>query len=164
MTVDADRYWADVPSVTDEPDPGERRRPAFSAPSRRTVFKSIGVLGGALALNVLSALPGKNNGAYAVVGNEYTDCAGYGSAAGYDNNTKVCVGAPYSRSYCGGDGWFLRSSGTCYNSYAVKLCGAGSLTDRNAWRWTHSGTKYRCADGYVATCGGTTFYICSYAL
>jgi hypothetical protein len=164
MTVDADRYWADVPSVEDEPDTTRRPRLTGSVPSRRTIFKSVGVLGGALALNVLSALPGKNSSAYAVVGNEYTDCAGYSSHAGYDNNTKVCVGAPYSKSYCGGDGWFLRSSGTCYNSYAIKACGAGSLADRNAWRWTHSGKKYRCADGYVATCGGTTFYICSYPL
>jgi len=164
MTVDVDSYWAEVPSVEDEPDSGKRPSLTWSAPSRRTVFKTAGVLGGALALNVLSALPGRNNAAQAVVGNEYTDCAGYSSTAGYNNNTKVCVGAPYSRSYCGGDGWFIRSSGTCYNSYAIKACGAGSLTDRNAWRWTHSGTKYRCADGNVATCGGTTFYICSWAL
>ncbi|MFI7443360.1 hypothetical protein [Nonomuraea indica] len=164
MTVDVDRYWADVPSVEDdEPVSGRRPRLTGPAPSRRTVFKTMGVLGGALALNVLSALPGKNNSAHAVVGTEYTDCAGYSSTAGYNDNTKVCVGAPYSRSYCGGDGWFLRSSGTCYNSYAIKACGAGSLTDRNAWRWTHSGTRYRCADGNVATCGGTTFYICSWA-
>jgi hypothetical protein len=164
MTVDVDRYWADVPSVEDEPAAGGRRSLTGSVPSRRTVFKTMGALGGALALNVLSALPGRNNTAYAAVGNEYTDCAGYGSTSGYNNNTKVCVGGTYSRSYCGADGWFLRSSGTCYNSYAVKACGAGSLADRNAWRWTHSGKKYRCADGYVATCGGTSFYICSWAL
>ncbi|MGW0809240.1 hypothetical protein [Nonomuraea sp. NPDC002799] len=164
MTVDVDRYWADVPSVEDEPDTGGRPSLSWSAPSRRTVFKTMGVLGGALALNVLSALPGRNTSAYAAVGNEYTDCAGYSNNSGYNNNTKACVGATYSRSYCGSDGWFLRSSGTCYNSYAIKACGAGSLADRNAWRWTHSGTKYRCADGNVATCGGTYFYICSWAL
>lgn len=164
MTVDVDRYWAEVPSVDDEPDNGKRAGLSWSMPSRRTIFKTVGVLGGALALNVLSALPGRNNSAQAAVGTEYTDCAGYGSWAGYSDNTKVCVGGTYSRSYCGSDGWFLRSSGTCYNSYATKACGAGSLSARNAWRWTHSGKKYRCADGYVATCGGTSFYICSWAL
>lgn len=163
MTVDVDRYWADVPSVEDEPDSGSRRRPTWQPPSRRTVFKTMGVLGGALALNVLSALPGRNNSALAVAGNEYTNCAGFNNWAGYDNNTKVCVGGTYGRSYCGSDGWFLRASGTCYNSYAIKACGAGSLTDRNAWRWTHSGTPYRCADGNVATCGGTQFRICSWS-
>ncbi|GAA4972340.1 hypothetical protein HD597_007101 [Nonomuraea thailandensis] len=164
MTVDVDRYWADVPSVDDEPDTGGRSRLTWSAPSRRTVFKTMGALGGALALNVLSALPGRNNSAHAAVGTEYTSCANYGSWTGYNNNTKVCVGGTYSRSYCGSDGWFLRSSGTCYNSYAVKACGTGGLAARNAWRWTHSGRSYRCADGNVATCGGTYFYICSWAL
>ncbi|MGI5284921.1 hypothetical protein ACQEVF_16495 [Nonomuraea polychroma] len=163
MTVDVDRYWAEVPSVEDEPASGRRHHLTGAVPSRRTIFKTMGVLGGALALNVLSALPGRNNSAHAAVGTEYTHCAGFNNWAGYNNNTKVCVGGTYSRSYCGSDGWFLRSSGTCYNSYAVKACGTGSYAKRNAWRWTHSGTPYRCADGNVATCGGTYFYICSWA-
>ncbi|GLW98868.1 hypothetical protein [Microtetraspora sp. NBRC 16547] len=161
MTVDVDRYWAEVPSVEDEPDSGRRRSLTWSMPSRRTIFKTAGVLGGALALNVLSALPGRNNSAQAVVGDEYTHCAGYNNWSGYNNDTKICVGGTYSKSYCGGDGWFLRSSGTCWNSYAIKACGDG-YTARNAWRWTFSGTPYRCADGNIASCGGTSFYICAW--
>jgi len=176
MTItDAARYWAAVPAVdADEPDPagpdlGLTVRKASSSlgkmkPSRRTMFKSAGALGGALAINILSSLPpGKGTTASATVGTEYTSCAGYDSSAGYNNNTKICVGAAYSRSYCGSDGWFLRGSGTCWNSYAIKACGAGGLADRNAWRWTHSGTRYRCADGETATCGGTYFNICSWS-
>lgn len=164
MTTDVATFWAEVPSADDEPEsPSSRPRISLTKPSRRTVFKSVGALGGALALNVLGALPNAKPAA-AAVGSEWAShCAGFDSWAGYNNNSKVCVGGTYSRSYCGSDGWFLRSSGTCYNSYAVVACGTGSYAKRNAWRWTHSGTRYRCADGNVATCGGTSFYICSWA-
>ncbi|HET6292297.1 MAG TPA: hypothetical protein VFG33_02950 [Kribbella sp.] len=173
MTItDAARYWAAVPAVdADEPDPagpdlGLTVRKASSSlgkmkPSRRTMFKSAGALGGALAINILSSLPpGRGTTASAETGTEYTSCAGYDSSDGYDDNTKVCVGAPYARSHCGSDGWFRRGSGTCWNSYPTKACGSGP---RNAWRWTHNGTRYRCADGYVASCGGTVFRICSWS-
>ncbi|HET6298874.1 MAG TPA: hypothetical protein VFG33_36230 [Kribbella sp.] len=171
MTItDAARYWAAVPSADDDgPDLGPAVRQASSSlgkmkPSRRTMFKSAGALGGALAINILSALPpSKGNIASAVVGNEHQGCANFAGWPGYNNNTKVCVGGTYSRSYCGSDGWFLRGSGTCWNSYAVKECGGGTYAKRNAWRWTHSGTPYRCADGVVATCGASTFYICSWS-
>ncbi|MDP4504815.1 hypothetical protein [Nonomuraea turcica] len=156
MTTD---YWASVPSVLDSEAPRQSRV------SRRAVFQTLGVLGGALAINIVSALPGgRSKSASATVGTEYTDCAGYGSWAGYSNNTKVCVGAPYASSYCGSDGWF-RTDGNAYSAYIpIKACGAGSLANRNAWRWTHSGVPYRCADGYYRVYGvGDTFYICSKA-
>jgi hypothetical protein len=171
-TTDAARYWAAVPSA-DEEAPGGLGvavRKASSSlgkmkPSRRTMFKSAGALGGALAINILSALPpSKGNTASANVGTEHLSCAGYNNWAGYDNNTKICVGGAYSRSYCGGDGWFLRGSGTCWNSYAISICGTGSYAHRNAWRWTYSGTPYRCADGETATCGGSVYFnICSWS-
>jgi hypothetical protein len=176
MTItDAARYWAAVPSAdADGPDlggpdlaPAVRRASSSLGkmkPSRRTMFKSAGALGGALALNVLSALPpGKGNTASAAVGTEHTSCAGYNNWAGYDDNTKVCVGAPYSRSYCGSDGWYIRGSGTCWNAYPVSVCGTGSYSTKNAWRWTKSGTPYRCADGKTAVCGATYFQICSWS-
>ncbi|MFE3453039.1 hypothetical protein ACFXJ8_29365 [Nonomuraea sp. NPDC059194] len=163
MNIDVDRYWSQVPHADDDENVGTTivRK---ARPSRRTVFKSLGVLGGALALNIVSALPpNRVRSAEAVAGNEYTNCAGYNNFTGYNNNSKACVGAPYSRSYCGADGWFKRGSGTCWNSYAVKACGNG-MTKRNAWRWTHGGTPYRCADGHIATCDGSnTLYICSWS-
>lgn len=169
MTTDVAQYWANVPSVDENtPVAGavvEKTGTKIKRmrPSRRTMFKSAGVLGGALALNVLSSLPkGKGTTAAAAVGSEYTHCAGYAGWAGYSNNTLICVGAKYDRGYCGGDGWFQRGSGTCWNSYAVVACGDG-YTKRNAWRWTHGSTPYRCADGRVDVCGGSGFYICNWA-
>ncbi|WP_327589210.1 hypothetical protein OHA25_21000 [Nonomuraea sp. NBC_00507] len=160
--TDVARYWDGVPSVDDEP--AKRAGLGTLVPSRRTMMKSIVALGGALALNVVSALPpGRPKSASAAVGTEHLNCAGYNNYSGYNNNTKACVGFTYSRSYCGSDGWFIRSSGTCYNSYPISICGEGSYSNRNAWRWTHSGTPYRCADGKVATCGGTSTYICSWS-
>lgn len=63
MTTDVAQYWANVPAV-------DENTPIASAavvektgsklkgmrPSRRTMFKSAGVLGGALALNVLEVV------------------------------------------------------------------------------------------------------------
>ncbi|MFD1939567.1 MULTISPECIES: hypothetical protein [Nonomuraea] len=162
MSIDVDQYWSQVPHADDDENAGATivRK---ARPSRRTMFKSIGVLGGALALNIVSALPpSRANRAEAAVGNEYTNCAGYDNFSGYNDNSKICVGAPYSKSHCGGDGWFLRGSGTCWNSYATKACGNG-MTKRNAWRWKFGSTPYRCADGYVATCDGSTVLrICSW--
>lgn len=172
MTItDAARYWATVPSADDEgPDLAPAGRNASRSlgrmkPSRRTMFKTAGALGGALAINILSALPpGRGTTASAVVGNEYTSCAGYGEWPGYDNNKQACVGAPYSRNNCGSDGWFqVESGGACYSSYPIKACGDGSLTKRNAWRWTHSSTPYRCADGIIDNCGARDFRICSWS-
>ncbi|MDI6103049.1 hypothetical protein QLQ12_30985 [Actinoplanes sp. NEAU-A12] len=121
-------------------------------------------MGGALALNLVGALPGGTKKAFASVGTEHTNCAGYSGWDGYNNNTKLCVGGAYSRDYCGGDGWFLRYSGTCFNSGPAVACGEG-VTKRNAWRWPHSGRTYRCADGYQQSCGSSSvFRICSWAL
>ncbi|TMR93520.1 hypothetical protein [Nonomuraea basaltis] len=165
MTTD---YWASVPSA-DEPESTDSTssRPRRARPrlARRTMFKTMGVLGGALALNVVGALPpARIRSASARVGTEWTHCAGFGGWAGYDNNTKICVGAPYSRSYCGSDGWF-RTDGNAYSAYIpIQACGTGSYSKKNAWRWTHSGTPYRCADGYFRVYGsGDTFYICSWS-
>lgn len=170
MTADVAQYWANVPSV-DEDTPVAAGRVLEKAgtkvkkirPSRRTMFKSAGVLGGALALNVLSSWPArKGNIAAAVPGTEYTHCAGYDGWDGYNNNAAACVGGKFDRSYCGGDGWFNRGSGTCWNSYAVVACGNG-FAHRNAWRWSHGGTPYRCADGRIDVCGGSGFFICSWS-
>jgi hypothetical protein len=125
----------------------------------------VAVLGGAFALNVVGALPpSRIRSAAARVGTEHLNCAGFDGWAGYDNNTKICVGGSYSRSYCGSDGWF-RTDGNAYSAYIpVQACGTGSYSKRNAWRWTYSGTPYRCADGYFRVYGvGDTFYICSWS-
>jgi hypothetical protein len=53
--TDVARYWDGVPSVDDEP--AKRAGLGTLVPSRRTMMKSIVALGGALALNVVSALP-----------------------------------------------------------------------------------------------------------
>jgi hypothetical protein len=137
--------------------------------SRRGVFRTIGVLGGALALNVVGALPpSRIRSASATAGTEWSNCSnsGYADFSGYKDGTtqRVCVGGSYSSSYCGSDGWF-RTDGNSYSYYyPVQMCGAGSITDKNAWRWTYSGTPYRCADGYFVVYGvGQSFYICSRA-
>ncbi|MFF5213470.1 hypothetical protein [Streptosporangium sp. NPDC000396] len=165
MSIDVEDYWAKVPSVDDAPVEG--RRPSFekARATRRTVLKSVGALGGALALNVVGALPfGGAKPAEASVGTEWYDCAGYNNWSGYDNNTTWCVGGPYSRDYCGGDGWFLRLSMTCFVSGPTVACGTGSYSHKNAWRWTHNGTPYRCADGYQQSCGSSSvFRICSWS-
>ncbi|GAA1521682.1 hypothetical protein GCM10009677_63430 [Sphaerisporangium rubeum] len=171
MTINSIDYWSDVPSAEDDDTPSSPgpRRAAWPKVSRRTMFKSVGVLGGALALNVVGALPpARLKGASATVGNEYGNCGdpGYNNWTGYKDGTTqtACVGAPYSSGYCGSDGWF-RTDGNSYSYYTpVKACGEGSATKKNAWRWTYSGTPYRCADGTFTVYGaGTTFYICSRA-
>jgi hypothetical protein len=103
--------------------------------------------------------------AHATVGTEWTGsgCGGYSNWAGYNNNTKVCVGATYSSAYCGTDKWF--KNGT-FNSviYTPQVaCGDGTFDHRNAWRWTHNGTAYRCADGIACSQVTCSFVICSAA-
>ncbi len=167
MVKTDEQFWREVPSL--ESEPGEGFEPAPPQPgrfraSRRVTLQAVSTLGGAFALNVLSWLPPfKAPPAQATVGNEYTNCAGYDNWAGYNNNSAVCVGAPYGSGYCGSDGWFLQYSGTCFVSGAVKACGDDGLTARNAWRWTHSSVPYRCADGHQYWCGGDGFFICSKA-
>jgi len=107
-------------------------------------------LGGAVALNALQALSGvKLRRASATVGTEYSNCANYDTWPGYDNNSLVCVGFPYSYIYCGSDGWFKNGSfdGGTTQYRPVRICGAGGLSARNAWRWPHGQNRYRCADG-----------------
>lgn len=162
-------FWRTVPSlyeqaqVIDETVLYARPRPEFA---RRSVLKACAALGTALAFNVLGALPpSRPRKASATVGTEYLGCANYDTAPGYDNNTLICVGAPYSRDYCGGDGWFLHTSGTCFSSSPTKACGTGGLAARNAWRWPWSGRSHRCADGWWQTCGSSpVFRICDWAL
>lgn len=168
-TVDRD-YWASVPAIDDAPDTGPDEgtaRPVSRrmVPSRRTTLKAAGALGGALALNVLSWLPpARPKQARAAVGTEHSNCAAYDDRAGYNDNSKVCVGGEYSSGYCGSDGWFLNGSTSSAQYWPVVACGDIPYVLRNAWRWTHAGTRYRCADGNVWTpSGGTVFRICARA-
>ncbi|MFI7604559.1 hypothetical protein ACIBTV_05485 [Micromonospora sp. NPDC049366] len=163
--MDGKDFWADVPSVDDPAPAGATTRAATSElhaglrARRRTLFKTAGALGGALALNVLSWVPlSGSRPARATVGTEYGNCSVYS----YDGI--ICVGAPYSRSYCGSDGWFLNYHDSVFSSGPVKACGP-SGGQRNAWRWTHNGTPYRCADGYQQARGepNSTFRICSWS-
>jgi hypothetical protein len=160
MTVNSSDYWADVPSVDDEPaDSPAPSSKAWPRTSRRTVFKAVGVLGGAFALNLLGALPPARIGsASAAVGSEWlTGCGGYSYA---DNLT--CTGGTYAQSYCGSDGWFRTDGGLTYQYYPITICGGGSYGAKNAWRWTRSGVPNRCADGHLwLSSVGTSFYICA---
>ena len=155
--------WTEIPSM----DPGSTRRisrrDARSTVSRRGVIHTGLALGGAVALSVLAGLPPmRPRIARAEEGTEHFHCAGYDDWDGYYDDSDPCVGAPYSSSNCGSDKWYKRASGTCFNQYPVVVCGEG-YTARNAWRWTHSGTPYRCADGMIVYCGGSEFNICSAA-
>jgi hypothetical protein len=152
----------DVPAVLPDPEAPVRRL------SRRRFVQSVLVLGGALSLNGLQVLSGiKLRPAGAMVGSEYTDCAGYSNWNGYNNNTLVCVGGAYSYIYCGSDGWFKYGyfdGGYTYYT-PITICGNG-IPKRNAWRWPHGPYRYRCADGnfYYYSSGrwvGPLFKICS---
>ena len=143
-------FWDDVPG-TDKPLAGASSglaSPPKVQTSRRTALKGVMTLGGALAFTVLGAVK-MPKAAFAVVGSEWTGdaCAGYSNWSGYNNNTQICVGAPYSSSYCGTDGWFLSYSSASYNTWPVSVCGTGGYSYRNAWRWPYGGRWYRCADG-----------------
>jgi hypothetical protein len=123
-----------------------------------------GLVGGCglLAVSALGKLPlWRPGAAHAVAGTEWLNCADYGGWSGYDNNTKICVGGPYSSTYCGSDKWARNG---LYNSvywYPQQACGEANpyLPKRNAWRWTHNSTPYRCAD--VLACSQVT---CSFAI
>jgi hypothetical protein len=159
-------YWATVPTIDDEPETGFGAAaaaatgdgtPRKATTSRRTALKAAGALGGGLALTVLSWLPpARSKPAAAAVGTEYANsCAGYDGWAGYNDNSKVCVGATYGSGYCGGDGWYLNYFSATVRYWPIVLCGIDNgLAARNAWRWTHGGTRYRCADGVFWTPGG----------
>ncbi|MFI5915750.1 hypothetical protein [Dactylosporangium sp. NPDC051541] len=172
MTIDVVQdYWDSVPTVA-APDVTADGSPVAAAPDggtegrtmqstlrahRRTLLKTVGVLGGGFALNVLSWLPpARGRAAQATVGTEYTSCTIYS----YDDSI-TCTGGPYGSGYCGSDGWFLQYSGTCFSSGAVSVC-----NNRNAWRWKRADNQktYRCADGMQYWCGGSGFYICAWQL
>ncbi len=133
--------------------------------SRRGMIKgSLGALAGAAALSVVDVFATDKKVA-AVAGDQYPNCAGYDNWSGYNNNSQACVGAPYSLWYCGSDGWFKSGWGGGYYWQAVKACGAGSRTKRNAWLWNHDGSTYRCADGTRTTYGSSPqFLICRHRL
>jgi len=161
--MDDKDFWASVPTL-DAPASasagaaGSGTAPVLQAKlrtQRRTLFKTAGVLGGAFALNVLSWLPqAGSKAARATVGTEHLTC----SIFAYDNAI-TCTGAPYSRNYCGTDGWFLKYTSSVLISGPTVACNG-----RNAWRWTRSGTPYRCADGYQQVRGGSnTFLICAWS-
>ena len=125
---------------------------------RRSLFKTAGVLGAAMAVTVISSVPEKLvPKALATVGNEWTTlstCGGYSYS-----NSLICTGAEYSSGYCGSDGWFKHSYGTV-NYWPTKKCGSPA---RNAWRWKYNSGNWRCADGYTSY-GSVSpiFVICSY--
>jgi hypothetical protein len=157
-------YWDSIPHHYDEDESarlggrslkGTAGHGTFKLP-RRSLFKAAGVLGAALAVTVVSSVPQKFvPKALADIGNEYTTGCG-----GYEYDGIICYGGEYSSGYCGSDGWFRHSYGTV-NYWPVKRCGNGP---RNAWRWTHNGTSYRCADGYIQYGSQSPiFVICSKA-
>lgn len=168
--------WLDSLPSADEPPPKASNRadhdalrsPRVRTVGRRQLLRSGLAIASVVALNAVGRVPGfRLPRAYATVGTEHLNCAGYSTWAGYDNNTQLCVGGTYGSSYCGSDGWFKNSTvgGTTYY-YPIVICGEG-VTDRNAWRWTHSvaGTsrQYRCADGMMRLSSGAyAFRICAY--
>jgi len=160
-------FWDGVPDVDARPQTTSAHHAQLPRPawSRRAALKGTVAVGGALAVNILGAVPTSwLPKAVARVGTEWTGdaCAGYSNWSGYDNNTKICVGGTYGSSYCGTDGWFLSYSSPSWNSWPVSVCGAGSYSERNAWRWPYGGRWYRCADGRQQVTGqSSVFRICS---
>ena len=174
MAVDRDpdigSGWLDaIPTVSERSDgPGSDLWRLGQQPTRRRVLQAFSVIGGAVALNALGMLSGTTlRRAYATVGTEHPGCGNYSTAAGYNNDTQVCVGYPYSSAYCGSDGWFKHVTTSIEDWYPIAVCGNDPSIWRNAWRWTYSGGVYRCADGnYRYKDGGGNWsypetYICS---
>jgi hypothetical protein len=148
-------YWDSVPHEDEETESARHGgRPGKAMPGygtfklpRRSLLKTAGVLGTALAINVVSSLPEKwVPKAFATVGTEYTSCSSGGYA--YDDSAKICTGAEESSSYCGSDGWFKNQNGGTVNYWPITQCGVG-VTQKNAWRWPKNGVTYRCADGKI---------------
>jgi len=134
---------------------------------RKALAKGAAAIGGIAVIRSLDLLPGGSGAprASAAVGTEWSSCGSYDSD--YEREAKAgssrpCWGTPHiSQVYCGTDKWFKNASGTCYVQYAINICNTGG-GNRNAWRWTHNGTPYRCADGMVQNCGGgSALVICS---
>ncbi|MFC6018228.1 hypothetical protein ACFP2T_18715 [Plantactinospora solaniradicis] len=162
-SIDQKNYWDDIPLNDPEAEStrlggrslkGTAGYATFKLP-RRSLLKTVGVLSTALAVTVVSSIPEKLlPKALATVGSQYTDCNIY------SYNDIVCVGAPYARSYCGTDGWFLNYSSASFNSWPITACNS-----RNAWWWWHVNTTYRCADGRQQVSGqSSVFRICMWAL
>lgn len=149
-----DAIWGDVPIYRSAAD--------LPKPSRRTVLAGAGALFSATAFTVVTGVRARPAGAAA--GTEYQHCAGYDGWKEYSSNTDPCVGGEYGSSWCGTDGWFKRSSGTCFNQWPYPICGSDNgYAGRNAWRWNHNGTPYRCADGVIQVCGSDpVLRICSW--
>ncbi len=133
------------------------------------MVKSVGVLGGALALTVVGALPpARIKSASATAGSEWSGCSnsGYANFDGYKDGTtqRVCVGGSYASSYCGSDGWF-RTDGNAYSYYTpIVECGASGGLEEERLALDARQHPYRCADGrFVVYGAGSTFYICSRA-
>lgn len=163
IPIDPQRYWDGVPFNDPQAEAGRETRDdpgssagyaTFTLP-RRSLLRTVTVLGTALAMSVVGAVPKRLvPRAWATVGTQYTDCTIYS----YDG--VVCTGAPYARSYCGTDGWFLNFSSATFNSFPITAC-----NNRNAWRWSQASTSYRCADGRQQVTGqSAVFYICMWAL
>jgi hypothetical protein len=161
MTInDTTDAWVSVPSVLEEPasgafEPSEiLTRLRDVTPGRRTVLRSAVGLGGALGLAALGWLPPmRQRAASANVGTEHMSC----KPSSYDG---ICTGAPYSKDWCGADGWFKNYHDSVISMGPIKAC-----SSRNAWRWPSGGKTYRCADGQVQPRGGSAqLKICSWKL
>ena len=143
-------WWADLPDIEAGPrresDAEDRRH------GRRQFVKGVSILLGGIAFGAFEIISKfRLSIANAATGTEYSHCAGYAMNPNYPDyidNSAPCVGFPYSSFYCGSDGWFKNSGvwGSGYYYRPVLACGEG-MSKRNAWRWTHNGTEYRCADG-----------------
>jgi hypothetical protein len=153
MSADTDRAWQSTPSLSERP-AGEFVPSRVLAgasrdrPDRRAVLRVTATLGGVAALSVLGWLPpARLRRAGATAGNEHLNCADDDSVSGCDDSA-VCVGAPYSQRNCGPDGWFpVVADNPDWAMWPVPASGAFPTPKRNARRWTHAGTPWRCTDG-----------------
>lgn len=156
--------------------PGADRQPRIvqfvDAPElhRRGFLAVAGTTAMTLGLTLLGWIP-LARPARAESGTQYPDCGLYHDAPdGYGQDGSVCIGAPYSESYCGKDKWFMDG---CYGDWNEGLdcyqprmvCRAGP-EPRNAWLWKSDNVTYRCADGEVHYSGAPNLekVICSATL
>ena len=115
---------------------------------RRSFLTVAGTAAMTLGLTMLGWIP-LARPASAEQGTEYPDCGRYH----YGPNGPICIGAPYSESYCDKDKWFKNG---CYGNWNEGLdcyqprmiCRAGPDA-RDAWLWKSNDVMYRCADGEV---------------
>ncbi len=144
--------WQDIPSADTAPEGAEPSTIRFEI-KRRTVVRSVAALGMTLGVTALGwVAPGGSRRAEAAVGSQWGNC----NVFSYDG--VLCVGAPYSTGYCGGDGWFLNGWSGGHRWTPITACNS-----RNAWIWDTGSVGWRCADGLRYWNGGGSgeFLICS---